>query len=57
MDVVTFTFLNLNIVQTSDKLGEECSDVFTQSTLNFNNKYFLENMAKSGPNTNFLITL
>ena len=54
MDAGTFKFLILKIVQISDKLGEDCSDVFAQSTLNFNNKYFLENMAKSGPNTGFV---
>ena len=51
IDVATYKFLISNIVQISNNLGEECSDVFSQSKLNFNNRYFLENMAKSGPNT------
>jgi hypothetical protein len=54
IDTGTCKFLISNIVQISDKLGEDCSDVFTQSSLNFNNKYFIENMAKSGPNTKFV---
>ena len=42
-------FLVVNIIQISDKLGEDCSDVFEQSSLNFNNKHFYENLVKSGP--------
>jgi hypothetical protein len=54
LDTGTCKFLILNIIQISDILGEDCSDVFTQTTLNFNNKYFIENIVKSGPNTTFV---
>ena len=50
LGVATCKFLISNIVQISDNLGEECSDVFFQCTLNLNNRYFLENMVNSGPN-------
>jgi hypothetical protein len=51
LDIETCKFLVLNIIQISDTLGEACSDVFTQTNLNFNNKYFIENLIKSGPHT------
>ena len=49
LDIEICRFLVENIIQISDTLGEDCSDVFEQTSLNFNNKYFFENLVKSGP--------
>ena len=49
MNVISCWFLVSNIVHISEALGEECSNVFTQSCLNMDSRHFLENMAKAGP--------